>query len=289
MIRRTTIVAALAVTLTLSACSTFDDNNVVPRVADVDLSQSDFAVRLTDAEAAIALQDPTIDDGNPNTASSDVSSTVLNQFFLTEIVKADLAKGGATLPDFTVEDTSDTWAVSNQEFNFFAQTWLATLADPPPLDQLRQRYAEGPLDSGIACTAHILTDTEAEAQAVHDELAAGADFAELAAERSTDAGSGAAGGVLPCGSTASFQSGYVPEYVEGALAATIGEATDPIESQFGFHVILLRPFDDIDPAELDSVVADPGFRLALVANDLDLYLDPRYGTFEPLSGVVPLS
>jgi parvulin-like peptidyl-prolyl isomerase len=122
---------------------------------------------------------------------------------------------------------------------------------------------------------------------VLDRLGAGDSFAELAAEYSIDPGSGQQGGVLPCSSTGTFANTYIPEFVDAALAADVGDPVGPVASQFGFHVILVRPFDDLGD-ELDAVLAEPALRFDLVVTDLDGFVDPRYGTFDGARGVVPL-
>ena len=84
------------------------------------------------------------------------------------------------------------------------------------------------------CARHILIDTEADAQAVLTDLADGADFAQLAAERSTGP-SGPNGGDLGC-----FTRGrMVAPFEEASFGAALGQPTDTIETQFGFHVILV--------------------------------------------------
>lgn len=83
--------------------------------------------------------------------------------------------------------------------------------------------------------AHILVETEEEAQAVKVELDAGADFATLAKEKSTGP-SGPNGGALGW-----FSKGrMVPEFEEAVLAMRSGEVSGPVETQFGWHVILLN-------------------------------------------------
>lgn len=83
--------------------------------------------------------------------------------------------------------------------------------------------------------AHILVETAEEAEAIKAELAAGADFAELAKARSIDTGSGANGGSLGW-----FGPGVmVKPFEDAVLAATVGEVTGPVQSDFGFHLILV--------------------------------------------------
>jgi len=83
------------------------------------------------------------------------------------------------------------------------------------------------------CVKHILVDTAAEAQTVIDRLAAGEDFAAVADEVSQDTGT--EGGDLGCAAAGS----YVDEFAQAALSATIGEVTGPVESEFGFHVLVV--------------------------------------------------
>lgn len=84
--------------------------------------------------------------------------------------------------------------------------------------------------------AHILVETAEEAEKLKAELAAGADFAELAKAHSTDTGSGAAGGDLGW-----FGLGVmVQPFEEAVVAAKIGEVAGPVQSNFGYHLILVK-------------------------------------------------
>ncbi len=84
--------------------------------------------------------------------------------------------------------------------------------------------------------AHILVDTKEEADAIKAELAAGADFAELAKAKSTDTGSGANGGDLGW-----FGLGMmVKPFEDAVVAAKVGEVTGPVQSEFGYHLILVK-------------------------------------------------
>ena len=92
---------------------------------------------------------------------------------------------------------------------------------------------------------HILVPTEDEAKAVVKRLQAGEDFAKLAGELSKDPGS--EGGDL----------GYftkekmVPEFADAAFKLDVGKLSDPVKSQFGWHVIKVedkrvKPFPPYD-------------------------------------------
>lgn len=83
--------------------------------------------------------------------------------------------------------------------------------------------------------AHILLATKEEAAAVKAELDAGADFATLAQDRSTGP-SGPNGGDLGW-----FGPGMMVQPFEDAvIALQAGEVSDPVETQFGWHVIRLN-------------------------------------------------
>ena len=80
---------------------------------------------------------------------------------------------------------------------------------------------------------HILVESEDEAKAVAAELKKGTDFAELAKQKSKDPGAAAEGGDL----------GYftkdqmVPEFAETAFKLEKGQLSEPVKTQFGWHVI----------------------------------------------------
>lgn len=100
------------------------------------------------------------------------------------------------------------------------------------------------------CASHILVATEAEALDVIDRLDAGEDFAEVAADVSLDTQT--PGGVLPCPTPAVT---FVPQFAEVVMTLPIGEISDPVQSEFGFHVV--RVDDRIEPTSLEEVEADP--------------------------------
>lgn len=92
------------------------------------------------------------------------------------------------------------------------------------------------VDAGEEFNAsHILLETEEEATAVKTTLDGGADFAETAKEKSTGP-SGPSGGSLGWFGTGAM----VPEFEAAAIALEVGAVSDPIQTQFGWHVIKLN-------------------------------------------------
>lgn len=166
-------------------------------------------------------------------------------------------------------------------------------------EALAEHVAEDPARYEQACASHILVETEEEAEAVVAELRAGADFAGLAAERSTDRASAQDGGSIGC-----FRRGdTVAAFDEAAFSLPVGEVSDPVETEFGFHVIRVdsREAPDLDGAtgeeraaildEVRQVVLGEvrrafaeWYREAVAA--AEVRVDPRYGRWDPETGTV---
>jgi peptidyl-prolyl cis-trans isomerase C len=84
--------------------------------------------------------------------------------------------------------------------------------------------------------AHILVETEEKANELKIQLDGGADFAELAKANSTDTGSGAMGGDLGW-----FGLGMmVKPFEDAVVAAEIGKVVGPVQSDFGWHLVLVK-------------------------------------------------
>jgi len=97
--------------------------------------------------------------------------------------------------------------------------------------------------------SHILVADEEEAKAIKAELDAGADFATLAKEKSIDPG--AANG----GDLGYFGPGMmVAPFEEAAFALTdVGQISDPVQSQFGWHIIRLDDKRQSEPPAFEQV------------------------------------
>ena len=296
MNRRAVAVPILLLAGAATGCSTFSDNDAAARVADFELSQDELGELLVSATPG-AQPDEELE------LSGETARGLLNTWILTRILEVDLADQDLTVDAAATQEAAasleatnpEAWATTPapmQNLQIEQQAVIATwsaLEVPAPSDaELRAQYDAGTEESGLVCSAHILVETKAEADAILDQLEGGADFAELAASESIDTGSGAAGGNLPCDLTGNFESAYVPEFVEAALAAEIGEPVGPVQSEFGYHIIVLRSSDQVDPAELATLYTDVTQRFQRAAREVEIYVDPRFGAFNPASGVVAL-
>ena len=97
---------------------------------------------------------------------------------------------------------------------------------------------------------HILVETEDEAKAIKAELDKGADFAELAKKKSKDPGASDGGDL---GFFTKDQ--MVPEFSAVAFALEPGKISDPVKSQFGWHIIKVEEKRNRKAPDFDQVKA----------------------------------
>ena len=94
--------------------------------------------------------------------------------------------------------------------------------------------------------SHILVEKESEAKAILASLKKGGKFEEIAKKQSKDPGSGAKGGDLDWAAPGS----YVSEFTEALVKLEKGKVSEPVKSQFGWHIIRL---DDVRQAQLPKI------------------------------------
>jgi peptidyl-prolyl cis-trans isomerase C len=140
---------------------------------------------------------------------------------------------------------------------YFAQKVAAAVT----MEAIQAAYDEYAASYGEVHVMHILLSTEEDAKAVKTELEAGADFATLAKEKSIDPSAQQNGGDLdwvPRGRT-------VKPFEDAAFAlTTAGQLSDPIQTQFGWHIIRFEearkgtpiPFDQMAPQIQQRLLVD---------------------------------
>lgn len=126
-----------------------------------------------------------------------------------------------------------------------------TAATEPTEEELKAAYdqAFGSTDAKIEYNAaHILVKTKEEAEQIEKELADGADFGDLAAQKSTD-NSGPNKGDLGW-----FQpEQMVVPFAEAVKGLEKGKVSAPVETQFGWHVIKLIDSREVTPPSFDEI------------------------------------
>jgi len=165
-----------------------------------------------------------------------------------------------------------------------------TRIDPP---SVQQYFNDHQKDFATTCVRHILVSDQALATSLHDQLAAGADFAALAKANSKDTGSAAQGGSLGC-LTAAQASQLVPEFTNTMNGLAVNQLSDPVHSaQYGYFIIQVtgRP-----PQSLQDATAQIRSTLqSKQQSELSQYIlkvlaasrvsvNPRYGSLDVATG-----
>lgn len=156
----------------------------------------------------------------------------------------------------TTDPARVTMALTNQRRSLLAGEVINAMSmDAIPDDELQAAYDEifGEAESEREFAAsHILVDTAEEAQEVLDRIAAGEAFEDLARDLSQDPGSGARGGELGW-----FGLGMMVQPFEEAVVALVeegpGSLSEPVETQFGFHIVRLDDTRTVEAPSLDEV------------------------------------
>jgi peptidyl-prolyl cis-trans isomerase C len=139
----------------------------------------------------------------------------------------------------------------------FLQTEGKAAVSDAALHDLYQQVSKEMAGEQEVHARHILVATEDDAKAVYDQLRKGADFATLAKEKSKDPSSSEGGDL-----------GYftrdrmVPEFADAAFKLQVGQISDPVKTEFGWHIIKVedkrnRPIPEFDKVkdQLENMVA----------------------------------
>jgi len=166
----------------------------------------------------------------------------------------------------------DTLNLENQRLAYLSNKTLNAVVEAAVTEDAikaayDQKYAN--VDPGTEYhAAHILVTTEDEAKAVKAELDGGADFQKVAEEKSTGP-SGPNGGDLGW-----FGKGMMVEPFETAvMAMQPGTLSDPVQTQFGWHIIKLietRPATNPSLDETREEIAGELQRQAIETGVTDL-------------------
>ena len=217
-----------------------------------------------------------------------------------EIVEGGLAEGQTREAFLQERGATEVYLQQAAEQSLVATAVVEAIKgdlEPPTQEEIDTQMEQSTKDLTEVCASHILVATEEEAQEVVARLDAGEEFANLAAELSTDTMSGQQGGDLGCQQVGR----YAPEFADAALVAELNVPTEPVVSEFGVHILLVTERNEAQPADLpteeevidtlQNQAAGPGAqewfdgRMA----DAEVVVTERFGTWvlEPDPEVVP--
>ena len=136
------------------------------------------------------------------------------------------------------------------------QATLKKVADTEVTDEKVKAYYEAhKAEFRQVRASHILVETEEQATDAKKRLTDGGDFAALAKELSTDPSAKENGGDLGF-----FQKDQmVKPFAERAFAMKVDEISEPVKTEFGYHIIKIaeikdaEPIDSLDPQVLMGI------------------------------------
>ena len=248
------LLAVLAVfSLVAAACSSSDD--VVASVNGVDVVRSQVDILAPETDDGSQVSDFTRYlsviiqwEAISQAAAAEYGIEPTADEIETRLVEFVAVQGeGATLEEYLARVNASQEGIRQFAKQLIIQDAIqAEMTDAADLisdDVINNELLENPLDWTVVCAAHILVETEDEAADVKARLDSGEDFAAVAGEVSVDPGSAASGGDLGCNSSA----GFVGPFATATMEAEIDVVTEPVESEFGFHVILVTQREEATP------------------------------------------
>jgi len=309
-------VAALALVLGASGCSTLDPN--AASVNGEEISRRDFEDDLHELRDNNDYVDASVASGQQvagsltNSVSTDFAANELTNRIFASLIHEELAArrltvdpavadiAGELAPQATfpgAQGAAETYQQLPADFQSRVETetserlTLALALNDTSLDELGEGPVGGVRNGQQVCVLAIPTATEEDAQAALDELSGGADFATVAATHSIDAQLAQTGGQLrladgTCPSGEQLLS-LGEEFVAALDEAEYGTDVGPLEVQGAFVVARV----EVDPLpQLLSLSRpdNPAFGEWLTATmaDAKIAVDPRYGRWDPAAGGV---
>jgi foldase protein PrsA len=290
-----------------SAAATVGENEISIEQLDADVALFGFLTALSGAPC-----------GTPVEGESQDAACA--RFTLANDIREELAKTYAADNDVTVDPAEVTDAIMQLEEGlggaqalrsqlsdagvtraevegFAARLLLVNAVQEAVVDErldeeaLRDAYGANLPQFTTVEVEHILVADRADAERIAADVTAET-FATSARRESIDPGSAGQGGSLGSFSEAQFRSQFDPDFVAATLALQAGEISEPIQTQFGWHVIHLvrrdvAPFVDVrDQLRANEIgsVFEEWFNEQLGITNVEV--NPRFGRFDTETGQV---
>lgn len=238
---------------------TFSATGVLSAALSAALAMAICAAPLAAQEAAVTEKPAAVvPEGGANAVIATVNGTPITLGHLI-VLRANLPEQYQNLPDDVLYKgilnqliqqaalaqsaeskitLRDTLAIENDQRGYMAGVALQGVAEAAVTDEALQTAYDAKFADAVEAkeyhAAHILVKTEEEAKDLKSQIDGGANFAELAKTHSSD-GAAANGGDLGWFS----QGMMVKPFEDAVLAMEVGKVSDPVETQFGWHLINL--------------------------------------------------
>jgi len=230
----TTAATAMLIAV-LGSAAADDADKVVARVNGVDIKAGDLAIAEEDLGSNLQQMPP------------DAKREYLTRYLsdMQVIVQASEAK---KLGDSDEFKRRLAYAHNKLLMEKFLQTEGRAAISDPALHRLYDELSKEMAGEKEVRARHILVETEDDAKAALAELKKGADFAAVAKAKSKDPNASDGGDL-----------GYftrdrmVPEFADVAFKLEVGQISDPVKTEFGWHIIKVEDRRDRQMPEFEKV------------------------------------
>lgn len=237
-------ILALAAFGTNSNPSFAQDDKVVAKVNGNTITEADM--RFANAEIGAQLGD----------IPENVKRRALAEYLIDNVLFAEAAIAAKIAANPAFEEQMQYVRRRLLREQYFEKQLKGAISEADAKKIYDQRVSQLKSENEVAAR-HILVDNEEKAKEILAKIKAGGDFAALAKENSTDTGSKEQGGFLGY-----FGRGQmVPEFEKAAFTMIKGQVSEPVKTNFGWHIIKLEDrrrkpppsFDDVKETILNSL------------------------------------
>ncbi len=230
------IVAIIAISAVLIALAGSNDSAAVAKVGKEEITKAQLYDVLVERYGADTIDSMIVDKiaeleakkNNINVTDAEIQAEfekMAESYGGKEIFEQQLAQAGMSTQDMNKDIVSylnmvkliePRIKISAEDINTYYEENKETFAKPEQVE-----------------ASHILVEDEATAKDIKKQLDEGKDFGELAAQYSIDTSNAQNGGDLGY-----FGRGrMVEEFETAAFSMKIGEVSDPVKTEFGYHII----------------------------------------------------
>lgn len=220
-------------------------DKVVAKVNGKDITETDM--RLAEAEIGTEL----------GSLPPETRRRVLLEYLIENQLFADAAEAGQLGSGTQFDERMQYWRRRALRDAYFERN-VRTAVSSADARKVYDQQVSGAKPEEELRARHILVETEQQAKEVFEKIAHGEDFTRMAKEHSKDPGSKDDGGDLGY-----FGRGQmVPQFEEAAFKLKKGDISDPVQTQFGWHLIKIEdrrargapPFEQVKDRLLASMI-----------------------------------
>lgn len=230
-----TAIAAIVLTAAWAVPSWAASDDVVAKVNGEEITEAEIKF----AEAEIGSELAGVPEGSRR--------RVLVEYLVEAHLLADAAKEAGLTEKEGFKQRMDYYRLRALRDTYFENQVRDAVSEEEAKALYEERVKNLPSQEEVRAS-HILVKTEEEAKKVAKELNEGGDFAKLAEKYSQDRG-GAGGGDLGY-----FARGQmVKPFEEAAFSLEAGKISEPVKTQFGWHILKVQDKRDRQPPSFEDV------------------------------------